>query len=215
MKQKKEIIITLLLLFLFGTAFGYIEGAAAHYLRMHYYPEGFTFHLKAIENHVLIIEMGREISTLIVIFVIAWFSASYWNRRLFNFLMIFGIWDIVYYLALFLFEAWPESVFNWDILFLVPVPWFAPVIAPVTISLLWIATNIVLYIVYSNSSIKIGVPAIIIFILSILLWQITFVCYRSYTHFPEQYNWFLFITGCFFWSAGTVKILFKKLYIKV
>ena len=31
---------------------------------------------------------------------------------------IFGIWDISYYGALWLFEGWPSSVFDWDLLFL-------------------------------------------------------------------------------------------------
>ena len=153
-KQNKRIFITLILLYAFGIAFGYIEGAVAHYLRMHYYPEGFTFHLKMLDLHIIIIEMGRELCTLIVIFVMAWISAHYMSRRVFNFLMIFGIWDIIYYAALFLFEAWPKSLFQWDVLFLVPVPWFSPVMAPVTISSLWIITNIIFIFVFKNFPVK-------------------------------------------------------------
>ena len=34
---------------------------------------------------------------------------------------------------------WPKSLFDWDILFLIPLPWWGPVIAPVSIALLMIA----------------------------------------------------------------------------
>ena len=33
---------------------------------------------------------------------------------------------------------WPKSLFDWDILFLLPLPWWGPVLAPVCIALLMI-----------------------------------------------------------------------------
>jgi hypothetical protein len=33
---------------------------------------------------------------------------------------------------------WPKSVFDWDILFLLPLPWWGPVLAPVSVALLMI-----------------------------------------------------------------------------
>ncbi|MBK6833902.1 MAG: hypothetical protein IPG89_06345 [Bacteroidetes bacterium] len=46
------------------------------------------------------------------------------------FIIAFAIWDIFYYVFLYVLLQWPESLFTWDILFLVPVPWTGPVIAP-------------------------------------------------------------------------------------
>ncbi|MEP6917395.1 MAG: hypothetical protein ABJC89_17225, partial [Acidobacteriota bacterium] len=34
---------------------------------------------------------------------------------------------------------WPDSLLDWDILFLLPLPWWGPVLAPVSIALLMIA----------------------------------------------------------------------------
>jgi len=34
--------------------------------------------------------------------------------------------------------GWPNSVWDWDILFLLPLPWWGPVLAPVSIALLMI-----------------------------------------------------------------------------
>jgi hypothetical protein len=35
--------------------------------------------------------------------------------------------------------GWPHSLLDWDILFLLPLPWWGPVLAPVLIALLMIA----------------------------------------------------------------------------
>jgi membrane protein implicated in regulation of membrane protease activity len=48
---------------------------------------------------------------------------------------MFAIWDIFYYIFLWLLIGWPESFFTWDILFLLPVTWVGPVLAPVINSL--------------------------------------------------------------------------------
>jgi hypothetical protein len=47
----------------------------------------------------------------------------------------FGAWDIFYYVWLKVFLGWPPSLLTWDILFLIPVPWIGPVLAPVVVSL--------------------------------------------------------------------------------
>jgi hypothetical protein len=36
-------------------------------------------------------------------------------------------------------SAWPRSLLDWDVLFLIPLPWWGPVLAPVLIALLMIA----------------------------------------------------------------------------
>ena len=52
--------------------------------------------------------------------------------------MAFGVWDIWYYIFLRQITGWPSSLLDWDVLFLIPLPWWGPVIAPVSISLLLI-----------------------------------------------------------------------------
>jgi len=56
-------------------------------------------------------------------------------QKLSFFLYTFAIWDIFYYVALKLFLNWPPSLLTWDILFLIPVPWVGPVLAPIICSL--------------------------------------------------------------------------------
>jgi hypothetical protein len=59
--------------------------------------------------------------------------------RFFVFAFVFGVWDIVYYVGLRLCLGWPESLLTWDILFLLPLPWLAPVLYPVMVSLALVA----------------------------------------------------------------------------
>ena len=52
--------------------------------------------------------------------------------------MAFGAWDIFYYVFLRLMSGWPKTLLDWDILFLLPLPWWGPVLAPVSIALVMI-----------------------------------------------------------------------------
>jgi hypothetical protein len=53
------------------------------------------------------------------------------------FALLFGVWDIFYYVSLWLLIGWPASLLEWDVLFLLPPPliWTSPVIAPVLVAL--------------------------------------------------------------------------------
>jgi hypothetical protein len=119
----------------FSVAFGYIEGAVAHYLRIHLYPGGFHDAISLVaDRHTVSVEAGREFCTLIVISTAAALTPGPSVRRVANFAYIFAIWDLSYYAALWLFEGWPTSLYDWDLLFVIPVPWFSPVLVPVVIS---------------------------------------------------------------------------------
>ena len=48
--------------------------------------------------------------------------------------MSFGVWDLSYYVWLWLLLGWPPSLLTWDVLFLIPVPWIGPVLAPAVVS---------------------------------------------------------------------------------
>ncbi len=84
------------------------------------------------------IEMGREVATLVMLWAVGWLAGRTWRGRLGYSLLAFGTWDIFYYIFLILMSGWPRSILDWDVLFLVPLPWWSPVLAPVLISLLLI-----------------------------------------------------------------------------
>lgn len=122
----------------------YAEAAVVVYLRLIYYPEGFSFPLKPIPDTIVLTEIMRESATILMLFSIAALSSKKTWERFSYFLFCFGIWDIFYYIWLKILLDWPSSLFDWDILFLIPLPWVGPVIAPVTVSLLMIAFGLII-----------------------------------------------------------------------
>ena len=118
----------------FAVTMGIFEAALVVYLRAISYPDGFGFPLSPIPMRLLISEVLREFASLVMITSVAVLSGRSKRERFAGFLIIFGIWDIVYYLFLLLLLGWPPSLFTWDVLFLIPVLWSAPVITPVLVS---------------------------------------------------------------------------------
>jgi len=119
---------------IYAVAMAYVESAVVVYLRALYYPHGFDFPLVPMPPAMVAIETGREAATLIMLLgVAALGSADRWEWFL-AFSLSFGVWDIFYYAWLWIFVRWPPSLFTWDVLFLIPVPWIGPVLAPVIVS---------------------------------------------------------------------------------
>ena len=122
-------------LLLYAVAFGYLEAAVVVYLRAIYYPEGFSFPLKPMEPGILGVEIGREAATVVMIFAVAWAAARSRWQTLIGFALVFGVWDITYYVGLKILLDWPASLFELDVLFLIPTVWVGPVWAPALIAL--------------------------------------------------------------------------------
>src|SRR4029078_133153 len=123
---------------IFAVAMAYVESAVVVYLRAIYYPHGFPFPLVPTSAGMIAIEMGREIATLIMLLGVAVLAGKDRSDRLLVFCVTFGIWDVFYYVWLWFFLRWPPSLLTWDILFLIPVPWIGPVLAPVIVSVVMI-----------------------------------------------------------------------------
>ena len=127
---------TIALVTLFTIAMAFVESSVVVYLREIYYQDGFTFPLVSMKQELILVELLREAATIIMLGCIGVLSAkSFWQRFAY-FLIAFGVWDIFYYIWLKALLNWPLTLFDWDILFLIPLPWIGPVIAPVIISLL-------------------------------------------------------------------------------
>lgn len=129
---------------IYAVAMAYVESAVVVYLRALYYPQGFDFPLALMPPTMVAIEIGREAATLIMLLgVAALAGADRWEWFL-AFCLSFGVWDIFYYAWLWIFERWPPSLFTWDILFLIPVPWIGPVLAPLLVSVALVAGSLLL-----------------------------------------------------------------------
>ena len=124
-----------LIVAIFGIAMAYLESAVVVYMREIYYPEGFSFPLKMIEGRIAVTEIFREAATMVMMITVAMIVSKRAIERFAWFIYTFAIWDIFYYVFLFLLIGWPQSILTWDILFLIPVTWTGPVLAPVINSL--------------------------------------------------------------------------------
>jgi len=87
---------------------------------------------------LVLTEVTREIATMIMLFAVGGLAGRNWRSRLGYALVAFGVWDILYYVFLKLICGWPKSLFDWDILFLLPLPWWGPVLAPGLIAALMV-----------------------------------------------------------------------------
>ena len=122
----------------------FVESSVVVYLRALFYPDGFGFPLTSIGNHLAATEFFREIATMIMLLSIAIIAGKTKSQRLAYFIYSFAVWDIFYYLFLKIIINWPLTLIDWDLLFLIPFPWVAPVITPVICSLLMIFLALVL-----------------------------------------------------------------------
>jgi len=129
--MKRNSLTVLIGVTIFAVAMGYLESAVVVYLREIYYPEGFAFPLKMMDMHIAVIEIFREFATLIMLGSVGFIAGRTRLERFGVFIFAFGIWDIFFYIFLKLLLGWPESLFTWDILFLLPTTWIGPVLAPV------------------------------------------------------------------------------------
>jgi len=130
--------------FLFALAFAYVESAIVVYLREIFYPDGFGFPLNLVICKIGFIELGREAATLVMLAAAGIMAGRTRWERISFFLFAFGIWDIFYYFWLKVFLNWPPSLITWDLLFLVPVPWSAPCLAPMIVALSMAAAGLLL-----------------------------------------------------------------------
>jgi hypothetical protein len=123
----------------FAVAMAYMEAATVLYIRML---------VNRVEPHQAEplplfgslgnVELWREAATLAMLVAVGWLAGRSWRQRAGYLALAFGIWDVLYYVFLRPISGWPQSLLDWDILFLLPLPWWGPVLAPVSIAALMI-----------------------------------------------------------------------------
>jgi hypothetical protein len=124
---------------IFAMAMAWVESAVVYYLRtMINRIEPYQPNPLPIIGGLGPAEMVREAATLIMLLTVGILAGRNWRSRLGYAALAFGVWDIFYYVFLKVMCNWPRSLFDWDILFLLPLPWWGPVLAPVSIATLMI-----------------------------------------------------------------------------
>jgi hypothetical protein len=182
----------------FSVAMAVVEAVIVVYLRKLYYPDGFGFPLRPIELSIYFIELARETATIVMLCTVGALAGRVFWEKFAYFLITFGVWDIAYYIWLKVFLNWPTSLFDWDILFLIPLPWIGPVIAPVSIAVIMIGVGVVISRRYARGlSFRVTRLAWILVPIATLILLYSFMCdLPASLHFqqPKPYLYgFLFV----------------------
>lgn len=127
----------------FSIAMAYLEAAVVVYLRRVYGITDLILQIPPFDAQIAAIEIGRELATLVMLLSIGWIAGKTFQSRVGFTFITFGLWDISYYIWLRVFIGWPQSVLEPDLLFLIPLPWWGPVLSPVLIALLMVAGGII------------------------------------------------------------------------
>lgn len=129
-----------LLVATYAAAMAWVEAAVVFYLRLLAGGRMDPYHREAFPPQPGIerAEVIREAATLVMLLAVGGLAGRTARARLGYAVVAFGVWDIFYYVFLRMITGWPKSLWDWDILFLIPLPWWGPVIAPVAIAILMI-----------------------------------------------------------------------------
>jgi len=223
----------------FACAMGFLEAVVVIYLREIYYPEGFRFPLQAIAADIARIELLRECATIVMLLSIGMLAGRSLYERLAFFIYCFGIWDIFYYVFLKLLIGWPDSLFTWDILFLIPTIWTGPVLAPCINSLTMIAVAcVIVYAVDKGRKLNFGQVVWSLFIVGALAILISYlqdfiqyvIQHAGCSHLekafggdeatkiaaayvPSRFNWVLFSAGVALqWAA--IGMYYRRVFLR-
>jgi len=184
---------------LFAISFAFVIGVTVYYFRLHFYAPQFSFPINWKEGLPFYTLFGRQLASLMVIFLLAWLSGKNLKQKIAAFLYVFGVWDIFYYLSLYIICRWPNSFLTNDLLFVIPLPWTGPVLAPMVVSLVLISLGVTLFFL-DKKSMQLNSPFILWvfeivsggFIVLSFLWNFQAV-YQG--EVPTPFPWFLFISG--------------------
>jgi hypothetical protein len=196
---------------IFGVAFAYIEADIVVYLRYLYYPDIISlFPLRSMDAEIFNFEVYREIATIVILSIVAYISSKKLLEIPFLFFFIFGIWDIFYYIFLYLMIQWPPSLLSFDILFLIPILWMAPVLCPVLISLTLIGGSLFVlkkgYRWMNRINFIFASAGIILILWSALAIPVSLLLSNDpdifYTFIPEHFPWYFYIPGLILLNLG-------------
>jgi hypothetical protein len=207
------------IVFVFSMAFAYIESAVVVYLRAIFYPHGFDFpitmfDLSPLGKRLVLVEIGREAATLVLILTSSWLFGKNRRQRFAYFMIIFAVWDIFYYVWLKVLLDWPASIMDWDILFLIPATWASAVLYPVLISItLLIFAAIILYRDAHGRTIKVKLTDWLAFVISGVIVVVSFCTPGPYVTKPDYksyFYWPIFAAGLALAVGVFIKCLIKS-----
>jgi len=143
---------------------------------------------------------------MVMLIAVGWIAGHNFQTRFSFMIFAFGTWDIFYYLWLRVFIGWPHTIMDPDLLFLIPLPWWGPVLSPVLIAMLMIASGIIIVIKdekrkpihYSPWFWALLISGILLMLYSFMADAIRALPADSSTLSklkPSQFNWLVYLIG--------------------
>lgn len=199
---------TLIWLGVYALAMAQVEAAVVIYLREIYHGADplALFPLVPLGGRDLSIEIVREVATIVMIASVALLQPQRGARVFGAFLYVFGIWDIAYYAWLKLLLGWPTQWLEWDVLFLIPWPWFGPWLAPALVSALFVAAGARLLSVparFTRLALATVCAGAALVVAAFLMPALPSVADRNFGGFrPDDFPWGVYVAGYLLTAAG-------------
>ena len=144
-----------------------------------------------------------------------------WQTRLGYSAIAFGVWDIFYYVFLKVIYDWPKSLFDWDILFLLPLPWWGPVLAPMSVA---VADDRVGHARHAASASELSPPPsrrnVASWLRSASCWRCTCSWPTRFTSrirvptpremLPDAFNWSVFVVALTLMAAPVAQMTWRR-----
>jgi hypothetical protein len=203
---------------LFAIAMAWVESAVVYYLRtMINRLEPYQANPLPIVGGIGTAEVVREAATLVMLLMVGILAGRTWRARWGYAALAFGIWDIFYYVFLKVLTTWPRTLMDWDILFLIPLPWWGPVWAPVAIAALMVVWGTLVTHFEDHPDLKVvGWRSTSLCLLGMLLALAIFMvdAYRVAGQgehalrnmLPSHFHWPWFLLALVFMSTPIIKI---------
>jgi hypothetical protein len=207
-----ERIRTWLVVVAFAIGMAWVESACVYYLRVlvdrvePYQPNPLP-----ISGALGAVELVREAATLLMLLTLGILAGRTWHTRIAYAAIAFGVWDIFYYVFLRVMTGWPRSLFDWDVLFLLPLPWWGPVIAPVSIAVMMVVGGTIVTLRPTMPVTPVTSPLWRLNWIGIALALYVFMAdslavvrhgmEATTTMLPEQFNWPIFVVALVLMAA--------------
>ena len=211
-----------LIVCVFATAMAWVESAVVFYLRtMIHRINPYQPNPLPVIGELGPVELLRELATLIMLLAVGLLAGRTWRARIAYSAVAFGVWDIFYYIFLKCMCHWPDSLMDWDILFLLPLPWWGPVAAPLLIAglmIMWGTLTVAFDGARRFGRVEASAWAIACSGMAVVLWVFMADSLRVRRGgveairavLPEEFNWIVFWFG-FACMTGPVLVMLRQL----
>lgn len=154
-------------------------------------------------TRLLAVEVSREVWPIVSLLAMAWGLRRRKGELAAFFLIGFGVWDIFYYVFLKVLIGWPASLGTWDVLYLIPTAWVAPVWAPLTVAATMVALGLaVLRRGAGAARMRIAPGAAILTGVGLILASFFMRSREAFAAVPSRFDWPWFLAGWLLAVAG-------------